>query len=88
MAFEDGILVGTRGLNDDLLGVDPIGVRAALACRRRNSTPFAKLPDIRGPDRRPRTELRQSPASDQKSIQIIGGTRTARSLKKTAKGLR
>ena len=31
MAFEDGILVGTRGLNDDLMGVDPIGVRAALA---------------------------------------------------------
>jgi hypothetical protein len=31
MSFEDGILVGTRGLNDDLLGVDPIGVRAALA---------------------------------------------------------
>lgn len=30
MAFEDGILVGTRGLGDDLMGVDPIGVRAAL----------------------------------------------------------
>ena len=30
MSFEDGILVGTRGLGDDLMGVDPIGVRAAL----------------------------------------------------------
>jgi hypothetical protein len=30
MSFEDGILVGTRGLDDDLMGVDPIGVRAAL----------------------------------------------------------
>lgn len=30
MAFEDGILVGTRGLGDDLMGVDPVGVRAAL----------------------------------------------------------
>lgn len=30
MAFEDGILVGTRGLGDDLMGADPIGVRAAL----------------------------------------------------------
>lgn len=30
MTFENGILVGTRGLGDDLMGVDPIGVRAAL----------------------------------------------------------
>lgn len=30
MAFEGPILVGTRGLPDDLMGVDPIGVRAAL----------------------------------------------------------
>lgn len=30
MAFEDGILVGTRGLGDDLMGVDPTGVRDAL----------------------------------------------------------
>lgn len=30
MTFTDGILVGTRGLEDDLMGVDPVGVRAAL----------------------------------------------------------
>ena len=30
MTFENGILVGTRGLGDDLMGVDPVGVRAAL----------------------------------------------------------
>ncbi len=30
LSFEDGILVATRGLGDDLMGVDPIGVRAAL----------------------------------------------------------
>lgn len=30
MSFEDGILVGTRGLGDDLMGADPVGVRAAL----------------------------------------------------------
>ncbi len=30
MSFEDGILVGTRGLGDDLMGVDPDGVRDAL----------------------------------------------------------
>lgn len=30
MTFEDGILVGTRGFNDDLMGVDAIGVRAAI----------------------------------------------------------
>lgn len=30
MSFEDGILVGTRGLEDDLMGVDAIGVRDAL----------------------------------------------------------
>ena len=30
MSFEDGILVGTRGLEDDLMGVDALGVRAAL----------------------------------------------------------
>lgn len=30
MTFEDGILVGTRGFNDDLMGVDAEGVRAAL----------------------------------------------------------
>lgn len=30
MTFEDGILVATRGLGDDLMGADPIGVRTAL----------------------------------------------------------
>lgn len=30
MSFEDGILVATRGLGDDLMGVDPIDVRAAI----------------------------------------------------------
>ena len=30
MAFEDGILVGTRGLGDDLMGVDAFDTRAAL----------------------------------------------------------
>lgn len=30
MTFEDGILVATRGLGDDLMGADPVGVRAAL----------------------------------------------------------
>ena len=30
MSFEDGILVGTRGLDDDLMGVDPVGLRDAL----------------------------------------------------------
>jgi len=30
MSFEDGILVSTRGLGDDLMGADPVGVRAAL----------------------------------------------------------
>jgi len=30
MAFEDGILVGTRGLGDDLMGVDAFDTRAAI----------------------------------------------------------
>ncbi len=30
MTFENGILVGTRGLNEDLMGADIPGVRAAL----------------------------------------------------------
>jgi hypothetical protein len=30
MTFQDGILIGTRGLNDDLMGADVAGVRAAI----------------------------------------------------------
>lgn len=38
MTFDDGILIATRGLNEDLMGADISGVRAALVAGGGNAT--------------------------------------------------
>ena len=85
MSFEDGILVGTRGLTDDLMGVDPVGVRAALNAG--GGTAYRLQSFLTSEDqivtRELTCEVNRVGAED---IQIIGGTRTATKFEETCKG--
>jgi hypothetical protein len=85
MSFEDGILVGTRGLTDDLMGVDAIGVRAAInagggtATRRQSfltSEDQIVTRDMTCDVTRVGTE----------DIQLIGGMRTTTKFEEDCKG--
>lgn len=85
MAFEDGILVGTRGLNDDLMGVDPIGVRAALTAGGGTAQRLQSF--LTSEDqivtRALTCEVTRIGSED---IQIIGGTRTTTKFEEDCKG--
>ena len=85
MTFEDGILVGTRGLNDDLMGVDPVGVRAALSAR--GGTAYRLQSFLTSEDQIVTRELTcivtRVGAED---IQIIGGTRSTEKFEEDCKG--
>lgn len=85
MAFEDGILVGTRGLPDDLMGVDPIGVRAAINAGGGTATRLQSF--LTSEDqiftRALTCTVTRIGAED---IQIIGGTRTTTKFEEDCKG--
>lgn len=85
MSFEDGILVGTRGLGDDLMGVDPVGVRAALnagggTATRRQS--FLSSEDQIFTREMTCTITREGP----ETLQTIGGPRDSVKLVEDCKG--
>lgn len=85
MSFEDGILVGTRGLNDDLMGVDPIGVRAALAAgggTARRLQSFLTSEDQIA-TREVTCTITRIGSED---LEIIGGTRTTVKFEENCKG--
>jgi hypothetical protein len=85
MAFEDGILVGTRGLDDDLMGVDPIGVRAALNAG--GGTAHRLQSFLTSEDQIAARELTcDITRIGSEDIQIIGGTRTATKFEEDCKG--
>lgn len=85
MAFEDGILVGTRGLNDDLMGVDPIGVRAALNAGGGTATRLQSF--LTSEDQIATRELTCVISRvGSEEVQIIGGARTATKLEEDCKG--
>lgn len=85
MSFEDGILVGTRGLTDDLMGVDPVGVRAAINAG--GGTAYRLQSFLTSEDQIVTRELtcivtRIGP----EDIQIIGGARTTTKFEENCKG--
>ena len=85
MAFEDGILVGTRGLNDDLMGVDPIGVRAALNAGGGTARRLQSF--LTSEDQIVTHELTcEVTRIGSEDIQIIGGTRTTTKFEEDCKG--
>lgn len=85
MSFEDGILVGTRGLNDDLMGVDPVGVRAALAAG--GGTAYRLQSFLTSEDQIVTRELTcEVTRVGTEDIQIIGGTRTTQKFEEDCKG--
>ena len=85
MSFEDGILVGTRGLNDDLMGVDPVGVRAALAAG--GGTAYRLQSFLTSEDQIITRELTCDVVQiGPEDIQIIGGARTTTKFEEDCKG--
>ncbi|QPK90948.1 YjbF family lipoprotein (plasmid) [Bacillus velezensis] len=85
MAFEDGILVGTRGLDDDLMGVDPIGVRAALNAG--GGTAQRRQSFLTSEDQIATRDLTcDITRVGREDVQIIGGARTATKFEEDCKG--
>lgn len=85
MTFEDGILVGTRGLNDDLMGVDPVGVRAALAAG--GGTAYRLQSFLTSEDQIVTRELTcEITKIGPEEIQIIGGARSTTKFEEDCKG--
>lgn len=85
MAFEDGILVGTRGLNDDLMGVDPIGVRAALNAGGGTAQRLQSF--LTSEDQIATRELTCTiTRTGAEDIQTISGTRTTTKFEEDCKG--
>lgn len=85
MSFEDGILVGTRGLNDDLMGVDPVGVRAAIAAG--GGTAYRLQSFLTSEDQIATRDLTcEITRVGTEDIQIIGGTRSTVKFEEDCKG--
>ncbi|MEL6570451.1 MAG: YjbF family lipoprotein [Pseudomonadota bacterium] len=85
MSFEDGILVATRGLEDDLMGVDPIGVRAALNAG--GGTAARRQSFLTSEDQIVTRDLTCEVTSlGPEELQTIGGTRRTTKLEEDCKG--
>lgn len=85
MSFEDGILVGTRGLEDDLMGVDPIGVRAALNAG--GGTAMRRQSFLTSEDQIVTRDLTCEVTSlGPEELQTIGGARKATKLEEDCEG--